>query len=51
MASEEMFGNAFGFTEAEVDLLFDRFLANQKNPKITRENLRTWYDGYSAKSG
>lgn len=51
MASEEMFGNAFGFTEAEVDLLFDRFLANQKNPKITRENLRIWYDGYSAKSG
>ncbi|MCI8940780.1 MAG: AAA family ATPase [Dorea sp.] len=51
MASEEMFGNAFGFTEAEVDVLFNRFLARQKNPGITREDLKTWYDGYSVKSG
>lgn len=51
MASEEMFGSAFGFTESEVDLLYEKFLKNQKNPAITREGLRTWYDGYSAKSG
>ncbi len=51
MASEEMFGNAFGFTESEVDVLFDRFLANQKNPGFTRDDLKIWYDGYSAKSG
>ena len=51
MASEEMFGNAFGFTESEVDLLFNKFKMNQDNPKITRDDLKAWYDGYSAKSG
>ena len=51
MASEEMFGDTFGFTESEVDRLFDKFLINQKNPKITRSDLKIWYDGYSAKSG
>lgn len=51
MASEEMFGDTFGFTESEVDQLFDKFLTNQKNPKITRSDLKIWYDGYSAKSG
>ncbi len=51
MASEEMFGNAFGFTESEVDLLYKRYLSNQKEPNITRDGLRAWYDGYSAKSG
>ncbi len=51
MASEEMFGNAFGFMESEVDVLYDRFLASQKNPRFTRDDLKIWYDGYSAKSG
>ncbi|WP_373212102.1 AAA family ATPase [Ruminococcus sp. 5_1_39BFAA] len=51
MASEEMYGDCFGFTESEVDELFDRFLMNQSNPLVTREGLRTWYDGYHTKSG
>ena len=51
MASEEMFCSAFGFTESEVDLLYEKYLKNQKNPSITRDGLRIWYDGYSAKSG
>lgn len=51
MASEEMFGDTFGFTEPEVDQLFERFLINQKTPKVTRSDLKIWYDGYSAKSG
>lgn len=51
MASEEMFGDAFGFTESEVDHLFEKFMINQKNPNITREDLKKWYDGYSSKSG
>ncbi len=51
MASEEMFSDVFGFTEAEVDLLFGRFLTNQENPKITRKDLKIWYDGYSSKVG
>lgn len=51
MASEEMFSDTFGFTETEVDILYDRFLNNQQSPKITRRDLKIWYDGYSAKSG
>jgi len=46
-----MFSDVFGFTEAEVDLLFGRFLTNQENPKITRKDLKIWYDGYSSKAG
>lgn len=36
----------FGFTEAEVDTLFQRFRASTANPRITRDDLREWYDGY-----
>lgn len=51
MASEELYGDYFGFTDPEVDELYARFLENQKNPAITREGLRLWYDGYHTKQG
>lgn len=51
MTVMERFSNYFGFTEAEVDRLFDIYLTTTKNPKITREGLRIWYDGYHAASG
>lgn len=51
MASEEMFSSYFGFTEAEVDMLYKKFLVNKKNPEVTREGLKMWYDGYCTKSG
>ncbi len=51
MASEEMYSRYFGFTETEVDDLYDRYLKLQKNPLVTREGLRIWYDGYYTKSG
>ena len=44
-------GEYFGFTEAEVDELYERFLLNQKNPRVTREGLRLWYDGYHIRQG
>lgn len=51
MASEEMYSDYFGFTEPETDELFSRYLSIQQEPKVTREGLRIWYDGYHTKSG
>ena len=51
MAAEELYSEYFGFTEKEVDILFEKYLNNESNPQITREGLRIWYDGYHTKSG
>lgn len=46
MATMELFSDYFGFTEDEVDSLFMKYKETCPNPKITREGLRIWYDGY-----
>ncbi len=46
MTVMERFSEYFGFTEEEVDGLFERYLKTTKTPKLTREELRLWYDGY-----
>ena len=51
MASEELYSDYFGFTESEVDKLYQKYLTYQSNPKVTREELREWYDGYHTQSG
>lgn len=51
MASEELYGDYFGFTEEEVDELYARFAANETAPEVTRDGLRLWYDGYHTKQG
>ena len=51
MVSEEKFSDAFGFTEAEVDMLYARFLKNTGKPLLSRSGLKEWYDGYHAKGG
>ena len=51
MASEELYSDYFGFTESEVDKLYEKYLTYQSNPKVTREELREWYDGYHTQSG
>jgi hypothetical protein len=51
MVSEEKYSDYFGFTESEVDVLYERFLENQPMPKITRDGLGEWYNGYHTKSG
>lgn len=51
MATEEKFSQYFGFTEEEVDLLFDRYLSYTAEPNLTRDGLQSWYDGYYSKSG
>ncbi len=51
MATETKFNEDFGFTEEEVDMLYERYLVNTPKPRITREGLRLWYDGYQIKAG
>lgn len=52
MSTEERFSEYFGFTEHEVDVLFDRYQSESKSPKrVTREGLKKWYDGYYIQSG
>lgn len=52
MAAEERFSDYFGFTDGEVDLLFERYQKkNGQAAKITRGGLKSWYDGYQTKGG
>lgn len=51
MATEERFADYFGFTETEVDTLYKRYAGTNKVPKVTRNGLQTWYNGYHTFSG
>ena len=52
ITTEERFSEYFGFTDQEVDLLFERYLSNSVLPKrVTRDDLRSWYDGYHTRIG
>ena len=51
MATQERFADYFGFTETEVDKLFNRYTESTDTPAITREGLKLWYDGYHTASG
>lgn len=51
MATRIRFSEYFGFSDKEVDLLYRRYLMKTKNPQITRESLREWYDGYHTAAG
>lgn len=51
MTVMERFSSYFGFTEQEVDRLYDLYDKTTKKPKLTREGLRVWYDGYHTASG
>lgn len=51
MTNEARFSDSFGFTEKEVDLLFQRYLARNDFPRLTREGLKDWYDGYHTFGG
>lgn len=51
MTVMERFSSSFGFVEEETDRLFEIYLKTTKKPKITREDLRIWYDGYDTASG
>ena len=46
MINEERFSDSFGFTQEEVDRLYERYLARNEDPRLTKESLKDWYDGY-----
>lgn len=47
----EQFSEYFGFTDEEVDVLFQKYSKVGKKPKISRKDLELWYDGYQTASG
>ena len=51
MATRERFSSYFGFSEKEVDKLFQIYSKTTVRPRITREDLKIWYDGYCTASG
>lgn len=52
MTNEQRFSEYFGFTDQEVDLLYERYLnKNQSVQFVSREDLKSWYDGYHTRTG
>ena len=51
MSTRVKFSRYFGFTDPEVDDLYQRYLESEENPQITRKELRQWYDGYHTAGG
>lgn len=51
MVKSEKFSEYFGFLDREVDYLYEIYQNEQKNPKISREDLRIWYNGYHTAMG
>ncbi len=50
MAKSQAFSEYFGFTQKEVDDLYQKYLENCHNPQITPEGLKEWYNGYRTAS-
>lgn len=51
MATREKYSEYFGFSDEEVDELYQRYLKLEEEPKVSREGLRFWYDGYQTAAG
>ncbi len=51
IATSERFSQYFGFSDSEVDDLYTVYQRTTNPPKISRENLRFWYDGYHTADG
>ena len=51
MVNMEQSSEYFGFTDAEVDDLYQKYSKVEKKPKISRKDLKLWYDGYQTASG
>ncbi|MCI9176383.1 MAG: AAA family ATPase [Lachnospiraceae bacterium] len=51
MATRVKFSEYFGFLDREVDRLYEIYASNTINPRITRDDLAVWYDGYHTAAG
>ena len=46
MATTPAFSSYFGFTQSEVDTLYEKYRKLCDTPVISKDGLKTWYDGY-----
>lgn len=51
MATTTAYSEYFGFTDTEVDVLYQKYLQAESDPKVPREGLELWYDGYQTAGG
>jgi hypothetical protein len=51
MATSSKYSEYFGFTEKEVQYLYDKYKKITPNPAITYEDLQLWYNGYKTANG
>ena len=51
MATRAKYSEYFGFTDEDVDRLFEKYLVKEQDPQVTREGLKLWYDGYQTAGG
>lgn len=51
MATKVKYSEYFGFTDEEVDGLYQIYLETERNPAIPRDELELWYDGYQTAGG
>lgn len=51
MATKEKFSEYFGFSDLEVDRLFDIYQRTAGTLRVTRRELSEWYDGYHTAAG
>lgn len=51
MATKIKYSEYFGFLDGEVDTLYRTYRETTPQPKITREDLHSWYDGYHTAAG
>ncbi|MDO5425853.1 MAG: AAA family ATPase [Eubacteriales bacterium] len=52
MARGRAYSGYFGFSDQEVDMLYERYRKTQQGPLLVeREELRRWYDGYATPAG
>ncbi len=51
MATMAKYSEYFDFTDEEVDVLHQKYIECQTEPKVTRAGRELWYDGYQTASG
>ncbi|MCC8102048.1 MAG: ATP-binding protein [Clostridiales bacterium] len=51
MANSDIYDEYFGFTDEEVNELYQRYLGNHDKAEFSREDLAEWYDGYQRENG
>jgi hypothetical protein len=51
MSTDPRYSSFLGFTQPEVDCLYQKYLKLESNPAISMEMLRFWYDGYKTADG